>query len=572
MRARWVGGVTICLVLSGLRSGSARTAVLAAVVLAAAFVLAQASAGQAPTCQGRQATLTGAGTFSGTVGNDVIVGSAGVDRISALEGNDTVCGLEGNDTLIAAAGADVLDGGAGADLLEGGDGADRLLGIAGDDVLRGGPGPDNMAGGAGIDLARLGEIPTMAGIGETPIHADADNVADDGHCCPAASEGDNVQADIENISGGENSDTLTGSSLPNRLIGGRGADTLTGLAGADVLEGGLNTDTLSGGDGADTLLGDEDTLGDTVGDIMSGGAGNDLLDGGQGSRTDSDVSEEELRGPDRVNGGPGVDTVTYAPRELGVEITLDGVANDGTYEVFSETDFQTRNCDDPDSLSEEEQRLCAGLRSPLEHDNIATDVENVLGGNGGDFLTGNEFANRLVGGRGKDGLDGLGGADRLETSEPAGTMVEPDSARCGAAVDTAIVDLQDVPVGFPDCELVEQAAIDQHPGVRIARRASLLAGRSLVKIRLRCPRKLRRGCRGRLSIARVPADRAGVAARLASRRYRRIAPGGSRTMRLRLSRGEQRLVRRLGRVRATALERDPLGRPKRTFRTLSVRA
>ena len=70
---------------------------------------------------------------------------------------------------------------------------------------------------------------------------------------------------------------------------------------------------------------------------MSGGAGNDLLYGGQGT-SDSDVSEEELRGPDQVNGGAGVDTVRYAPRQLGVEITLDGVANDGTYEVLSETD------------------------------------------------------------------------------------------------------------------------------------------------------------------------------------------------------------------------------------------
>ncbi|MEE3732363.1 S8 family serine peptidase [Mannheimia haemolytica] len=59
---------------------------------------------------------------------------------------------------------------------------------------------------------------------------------------------------IENVTGGDYNDKLTGNNAVNVLIGGRGNDTLIGLDGNDVLAGGLGTNTLTGGNGSDTFI------------------------------------------------------------------------------------------------------------------------------------------------------------------------------------------------------------------------------------------------------------------------------------------------------------------------------
>ncbi|MDO4698420.1 MAG: S8 family serine peptidase [Pasteurellaceae bacterium] len=59
---------------------------------------------------------------------------------------------------------------------------------------------------------------------------------------------------IENVTGGDYNDTLTGNDAANLLIGGRGNDILTGLQGNDVLVGGLGNNTLTGGQGSDVFI------------------------------------------------------------------------------------------------------------------------------------------------------------------------------------------------------------------------------------------------------------------------------------------------------------------------------
>ncbi|HEU4425352.1 MAG TPA: hypothetical protein VFR67_22700, partial [Pilimelia sp.] len=110
--------------------------------------------------------------------------------------------------------------------------------------------------------------------------------------------------------------------------------------------------TLFGGPGNDTL---------------EGGYGDDVLDGGPGA--------------DTLTGYQGIDTVTYERRSAGVVADADGVRDDG---------------------------------EPRERDNIATDVENLIGGTGPDMLTGGPMANLLIGGAGADNLRGLAGSDRLD--------------------------------------------------------------------------------------------------------------------------------------------------------------
>jgi Ca2+-binding RTX toxin-like protein len=100
--------------------------------------------------------ITGAGTFSGTAGNDALIGSAGVDAIFGAGGDDVLIGRAGDDVLRGSMGADELFGGSGIDDLDGGDGNDLLFGEAGDDYLDGGRGDDRLMGGEGSDYYALG--------------------------------------------------------------------------------------------------------------------------------------------------------------------------------------------------------------------------------------------------------------------------------------------------------------------------------------------------------------------------------------------------------------------------------
>jgi Ca2+-binding RTX toxin-like protein len=119
--------------------------------------------------------------------------------------------------------------------------------------------------------------------------------------------------------------------------------------------------TLNGGGGRDILIGGS---GD---DLLIGGGRNDRLIGGLGT--------------DVLDGGAGLDLVEYTDRTraayggttrlrrlLSVSATLDGVANDG---------------------------------HPGENDFVMDNVENLLGGQGNDVLSGNDGANILAGSRGR---------------------------------------------------------------------------------------------------------------------------------------------------------------------------
>jgi RTX calcium-binding nonapeptide repeat (4 copies) len=129
---------------------------------------------------------------------------------------------------------------------------------------------------------------------------------------------------------------------------------MSGGDGDDRLEGGEGLDDLLGGDGDDELLG-----GDSA-DLFIGGTGADTMSGGA-----SIIELLEL------------DTVVYDERTRPVNVSLDGVANDG-----------------------------AGG----ERDNVLRDVEAVIGGHAGDLLTGDDRGiDVLLGGRGDDALRGLGG-------------------------------------------------------------------------------------------------------------------------------------------------------------------
>jgi Ca2+-binding RTX toxin-like protein len=348
-------------------------------------------------------------------------------------------GGSGKDTLYAAfLNSSILKGGPGDDTLVGYAGADLLMGEAGSDLLRPGFAMDNVYGGSDRDTVSYPER-------LNPITVTLDGAGNDGE----SGENDFVAADVENVTGGKDNDTLIGDGQANKLIGGPGNDTLDGLGGqpdelygesgndkleggpagsiVDVLDGGADTDTVSyqsrtagleivldgsvsgtedkivnvenalGGTGDDKLIGTEGPNalfggdgndgfdGKGGDDTLNGGDGNDVIWGKGGKDTiaagDGADTITGGDGPDWISAWTGVDTVTYDDHTACVTVTLDGTANDGA----------------------------AG-----EGDNVLPGAEKIVGGSGGDTLTGDGGPNTIVGGKGVDTLNGLGGADQLD--------------------------------------------------------------------------------------------------------------------------------------------------------------
>lgn len=351
-----------------------------------------------------------------------------------------------NATLVGGSGNDTLSGGPEDDVFDGGSGTDTLRGDAGADLLDGGLDADTLSGGADVDTVsfagRLGDV-----------IADIDNDPDDGE----SGEGDNIRTDVQNVIGGSGNDVLIGSLGNNTLNGGIGDDSFEGGLGADVFNGGPGTDTLSyetrsapvtvdtdgeADDGQDTE-GDnaqtdvENLIGGSAADTLTGNSGSNLIVGGDGSDVllgdHGDDSLLGLAGDDTLDGGPGsdalsggdgIDSVSYATRQAGVVADLDGLGDDG---------------------------------EPGENDAIASDVENLIAGEGNDSLTGDGLANLLVGGGGSDTLLGGDGVDSVFGGPGADSVVSRDAVGdtvdCGSEFDAVLADVLDYVSG---CEVVDR--------------------------------------------------------------------------------------------------------------------
>ena len=463
-------------------------------------------------------------TIDGSFGPDNITGTTGTQTLNGAGGVDTLRGGADADNLNGGAENDALFGDGGADVLRGDAGNDGLHGGTEDDNLDGGIGQDVMNGDAGT-----GDMVTYE-TRSTPITADIGGAGDDGDATDGApGSRDNVQNDVEILRGGSQADTLRGDGSANRLEGGSGNDTLDGRGGpdqlvgnggaldtadysartnpvtvtigadandgenlegddvaadveiatggsgndsltgsglADTLNGGPGTDTLNGGGAGDTLNGgaDDDTVnGDAGYDTLNGDAGPDTLNGGDDNDTiNAGAGDDTLRGDagtdtlnggddnDNLRGGPGNDTFNgnngsadvadYAERTTAVTVTIGGGADDG-------------NADDG----------AAGSR-----DNVQTDVENVIGGTGGDTIggstapnvldggaggdsvTGGDGSDTITGGAGSDSLDGQGDVDAVHARDQ-----EADQVACGSGspdtVEADVIDSTSV-----DCETVDR--------------------------------------------------------------------------------------------------------------------
>ncbi|MBK5218686.1 MAG: hypothetical protein JJE35_02695 [Thermoleophilia bacterium] len=167
-------------------------------------------------------------------------------------------------------------------------------------------------------------------------------------------------------------DATVPATVSALLSGYRGADTIEGGAGDDSLDGFIarQGDVVRGGPGDDALTG---------GAMLEGGSGSDLL----------------IAFPcngEAVDGGPGVDSVSFARSAQGVRAEIGGIAEFAPGEGF--------------------EPGCSPA-STFPATSIAATVESIEGSANDDFLRGNAARNILLGRGGDDSVEGAGGDDFL---------------------------------------------------------------------------------------------------------------------------------------------------------------
>lgn len=418
----------------------------------------------------------GENSFWGRGGNDVLDGRGGNDKLYGEAGNDSLIGGEGNDLLVGGIGSDTLTGGEGVDTADyatsiagvnvdlsagvgaGGDAegdklasvenvvgskfndvltgnadSNAITGGEGDDLIAGGAGADNLNGDIGLDTVSYAGSGSAVTVNlTTGLGADGD------------AEGD-VLSGFENITGSNFNDNLSGDAASNTLAGGLGGDTLRGWDGVDVLNGDAGNDRLNGGAGADQINGgagidtgdyansssavtvslltnvglggdaggdvltsienlsgsdhDDVLIGDDGDNRLAGGTGADRLIGGGGN--DSIFTGS---GYDYVDGGAGNDTVSYA--NSWDKVIVDLAAGTGQYGEASR--------------------------------DVLINVENLVGSNFDDILTGDGNANKLNGMSGVDILNGGAGNDVLIGGLGGDTLIGGDGTQDVASYEAAL--------------------------------------------------------------------------------------------------------------------------------------
>jgi Ca2+-binding RTX toxin-like protein len=354
----------------------------------------------------------GANTLIGGKGADTLTGGGGIDTadyaqsaegvtVDLADNSNNAGGdaagdvLAGVENLIGSAFADNLLGDGNINVLIGGAGNDYLKALAGNDTLRGGDGNDTLIGGAGGDLIDGGAGWDFASYVGSSVAVTIDLSLTTVQSSAGDGAGDRL-VDIEAVIGSSFKDHLTGNGLDNAFEGGAGADVIEGGNGEDTasywssatgvtVNLALLTAQISAGDASgDVLSGIEDLIGSSKADFLTGDAGNNVIEGSGGA--------------DKINGGDGIDFASYYNATLGVTVDL---ANLGA-------------------------QVSAGDASG----DILANIENLLGSEYADTLSGNAKANQLVGWLGDDILFGAAGNDLLQGGDGN------DVLRGGAGADT----------------------------------------------------------------------------------------------------------------------------------------
>lgn len=238
------------------------------------------------------------------------------------------------------------------------------------------------------------------------------------------------------VTGTINSETIVislsaGNTLSVSVAGANDYNETIASILSIVVNAGSGDDTINLGATTKPITVPTTLSGDNGNDTITGGAGNDSITG-----ANNNDSIDGGLGNDTINGNSGNDTVSYVSRATPVNVTLDGVANDGA-------------AGELDSVGG------AGF-----------DIESIMGGSGNDTLTGSSLGNYISGGSGIDLIHGgigsdteVGGAgsDSLYGDDDADFIFakdgEFDTIDGGPGIDSADVDSAPVEAPLPSAPL-----------------------------------------------------------------------------------------------------------------------
>jgi Ca2+-binding RTX toxin-like protein len=170
----------------------------------------------------------------------------------------------------------------------------------------------------------------------------------------------------------------------------------------------IDVEQIKGSSANDTLIQDPTSTaaatfwGNGGNDTLEGGLGNDILWGGAGNDTFLTLTTAD--GNDAYHGEAGTDTMSYAGRNANLTVVMDG-------------------------------STASGDTGSGEADKVYGDIENLIGGNGNDALTGTIAANQITGGPGDDVINGSSGDDTF-IEEATGAASGNDTYNGGGGTDT----------------------------------------------------------------------------------------------------------------------------------------
>jgi Ca2+-binding RTX toxin-like protein len=454
-------------------------------------------------------------------------GDGGDDVLSGPDSNDTLSGGEGNDRLVAGKGNDVMNGGAGNDTL----------------VWNQGDGSDVANGDAGNDGAEVNGAPTLGDVFTLdPVNGGVKLTRT--NLGPFTFDAATERFEVNGLGGNDSvtANNGVGSLTLLTIDGGAGLDTVFGSDGADLILGGESNDTLSGGGGDDRIVGDRGN------DTMNGGSGDDTLVWNNGDNTDvanGDAGRDDVE----VNGAPAAgDIFTVQPNGARIKFDRPNLVP-FSIDIGSSETLHANGLGGNDAISVGE---------------VGSYEVTGSGGPGNDTLTGAGSSETFLGGSGNDTITPGGGID-VVSADDGDDQVNirdrtADLARGGAGNDTVVADVGQLDIldGF---EAVDRTPNATPPPVANRTQPVTIRGgtvkvkRGIASIKVSSPATAPGNSTGSLAVRTAKAVRlAGlkVTLQLGGARFN-IAPGASKTLKVKLATGSRRLADNNGRLKVLAV-------------------